>query len=43
MTTLLTIGFISMTLVAAVAIGRGFYLTRKLNTFRYSQKDAYNF
>lgn len=43
MTTILAIGFIAMTIVAFTAIGYGFYLTYKLNTFRYSQKDAYNF
>ncbi|MFM0761338.1 hypothetical protein P7J38_03365 [Streptococcus suis] len=43
MTKLFIIGFIAMTMVAFIAIGYGFYLTYKLNTFRYSQKDAYNF
>ncbi|NQG98454.1 hypothetical protein HO675_10220 [Streptococcus suis] len=43
METVLTIGFVAMSLVAAIAIGYGFYLTKKLNSFRYSQKDAYDF
>ena len=43
MTEVLAAGFIAMTMVAITAIGYGVYLTYKLNTFRYSQKDAYNF
>ncbi|HEL2423525.1 TPA: hypothetical protein TZW74_001732 [Streptococcus suis] len=43
MTEALAVGFIAMTFVAFAAIGYGFYLTHKLNSFRYSQKDAYNF
>ncbi|HEL1668985.1 TPA: hypothetical protein U1268_001334 [Streptococcus suis] len=43
MTELFIIGFIAMTIVAFTAIGYGFYLTYKLNTFGYSQNDAYEF
>ncbi|HEM3705061.1 TPA: hypothetical protein U1C94_001389 [Streptococcus suis] len=43
MTELFIIGFIAMSIVAAIAIGYGFYLAKKLNSFRYSQKDVYNF
>lgn len=43
METVLTIGFVAMTLVAFTAIGYGFYLTKKLKSTKYTQKDAYDF
>lgn len=43
MTEVLAVGFVAMTFVAFVAIGYGFYLTYKLNSFKYSQKNAYDF
>lgn len=43
MTTILTIGFVAMSAVAFAAIGYGFYLVKKVNSYNYRQKAAYDF
>ena len=43
MTTILTIGFVAMSVIAFAAIGYGFQLVKKVNSYNYRQKAAYDF
>ena len=43
MTTILTIALVAMSLVAFTAIGYGFYIIHKINSYEYRQTEAYKF
>ncbi|MGT2812894.1 hypothetical protein [Streptococcus minor] len=43
MTTILTIALVAMSLVAFTAIGYGFYIIHKINSYEYRKKEAYRF
>ena len=43
MTTILAIGLVAMSLVAFTAIGYGFYMIHKINSYEYRKKEAYRF
>lgn len=43
MTIILTIALVAMSLVAFTAIGYGFYIIHKINSYEYRQTEAYKF